>query len=829
MSQSAVKYELLRVVNRGGMGEIALGRVKGTKGFEKLVVLKRLRADAEREDHRQMFDVEAELMSRIEHPNIVQVFDQPTIDETPYLAMAYVRGRNLDQVIRKVFSTGQPLPHAFAYTVMAETLRGLAFIHRLKDSSGKALGVVHQDITPSNILVSFFGEVKITDFGIAYVTSRDGGLRKGVLKGKPRYVAPEVLAGRRVNNRVDIYGAGVVFYEMLKGRALFARPKVQDTLSAVAKNELPDFESDLPDVDPGIHELLRRALAKDPGDRFRTAEEMGSALAAELAKVGGPQSPARMGYLLREWFKGDQDTPEHDGDVPDGNNLAYFTPAAYQAPDLEQTLSQLDRLLGADASSDLFALPPEIENELAEIGDMDPFEALTPIPDLALLGADSEALLLGEALGLSSPGAPAAELGGPTPVPEPAHGPAGALAPPTIPPGPQAWAGRAPSSAGFVPPSADVWGSASNPALVPPPRDSWSSGGIGPPGEPWGTRPVTGAHAAPGPAENWSTRPVTGAHAAPGGAEAWSARPVTGAHPVDASDAWAPRVGGSPPPAGAAGAMPSEDPPAWRTASTSSAGEYSYSAPNRGAPRGRREASPRTERPGPAPRAGRTERTGPRLVEPSGGTPDLPGAQGSHASHATYTAPGATARTGRPGSGGGGRARSGIGPAEPPGSAASGRPIPITAAATPVPVAAPIAAPFTPGLAGGSAAGAPAPVDAPMGVAAPEPSGDLATAPEPAPGPEPELTTEPLPEPESTPEAASPDAGLPSGPTAAAEPQAEGAEPPSAPTEAARAGGLIGDPQLDIQVRAQYFLLGLVTGVIVGGILAAMLVLELVT
>ena len=94
------KYEILRVVNRGGMGEIALGRVKGSKGFEKLVMLKRLRADAERDDHRQMFDVEAELMSRIEHPNIVQVFDQPRINGVQYLAMAYVRGRNLDQIIR---------------------------------------------------------------------------------------------------------------------------------------------------------------------------------------------------------------------------------------------------------------------------------------------------------------------------------------------------------------------------------------------------------------------------------------------------------------------------------------------------------------------------------------------------------------------------------------------------------------------------------------------------------------------------------------------------------------------------------------------------------
>ena len=150
------KYEILRTVNRGGMGEIAMGRVIGTKGFEKLVVLKRLRADAEREDHVAMFDVEQEVMSRVEHPNVVKVFDQPTIEEVPYLAMEYVRGRNLDQMIRAALQQGHTITSQIALTIVAEVLRGLAFVHRLKDNQGKALGVVHQDMTPSNVMLSFF-------------------------------------------------------------------------------------------------------------------------------------------------------------------------------------------------------------------------------------------------------------------------------------------------------------------------------------------------------------------------------------------------------------------------------------------------------------------------------------------------------------------------------------------------------------------------------------------------------------------------------------------------------------------------------------------------
>lgn len=389
------KYEILRVVNRGGMGEIALGRVKGAKGFEKLVVLKRLRADAEREDHRQMFDVEAELMSRIEHPNIVQVFDQPTVDGVQYLAMAYVQGRNLDQVIRKTRGDGHPMSAEFALTVTCEMLRGLAFVHRLKDAQGRALGVVHQDITPSNVMVSFFGEVKITDFGIAYVTSRDGGKRKGVLKGKPRYVAPEVLAGKRVNNRADIYGTAVVLYELLTGKPLFARNSLDETLTAVAKSELPEFSETLPMVSAGVHRIMTQALAKDPNDRYRSAEDMHRELAQELGRAGGSLSSSQLGYLMRRWFAGAPDVPEVDPTLDETQQVMRAPNVAANAPDLQQTLSELDRLLGGETgSADVFDLPPELQRELEEIEDGDPFAALTPIPELALSGPNGEELLM---------------------------------------------------------------------------------------------------------------------------------------------------------------------------------------------------------------------------------------------------------------------------------------------------------------------------------------------------------------------------------------------------------------------------------------------------
>ncbi len=411
------RYEILRVVNRGGMGEIALARAKGVKGFEKLVVLKRLRADAEREDHMQMFDVEQEVMSRIEHPNIVKVFDQPSIEGTPYMAMEYIRGRNLDQIVRAAAEQGEALPPTFTLTIVSEVLRGLAFVHRLKDSDGRPLGVVHQDMTPSNVLVSFFGEVKVTDFGISYVTSRDGGLRKGVLKGKPRYVAPEVLAGKRVNNRADIYGVGVVMFEMLTGRALFARPTVKETLAAVAKNELPDLDAELSKL-PGFAPILARALEKDPADRYRSAEAMAADVLNELGKRGGPMPPATVGYLVRNLFPHDPDVPEVDPDLEQAISRGAAPPAGLAPRNLDDTLKELDRLLGPSKSVDLFTLPPDLVGELDGLEDMDPFRAETPIPDF-VWGARSEQEILNRAAGHALLEAPPPRL--PPPQSDPAR------------------------------------------------------------------------------------------------------------------------------------------------------------------------------------------------------------------------------------------------------------------------------------------------------------------------------------------------------------------------------------------------------------------------
>jgi len=436
----ARKYEILRVVNRGGMGEIAMGRVKGTKGFEKLVVLKRLRADAEREDHIAMFDVEQEVMSRIEHPNIVKVFDQPMVEGIPYLAMEYVCGRNLDQLIREANKKNEAISYPVALTVISEVLRGLAFVHRMKDGEGRALGVVHQDMTPSNVMLSFFGEVKITDFGISYVTSRDGGLRKGVLKGKPRYVAPEVLAGKRVNNRADIYGVGVVLYELLKGRALFARNSVKETLAAVARNELPDFAEVFPDYGPTLSNIFARSLSKEPGERYRTAEEMAADVLHELAKHGGPVPPASLGYFLRGLFENDPDVPEMDPALEEAmlEGAVSADQAAMKPRDLDETLQELDRLLGptstTSSSLDMFELPPDVQRELADLSDMDPFMALTPIPEFVWEAKSEEELLskAEEAYPTAPPmfsEPPVPPRGPASPVQEPSAAPAADAAP----------------------------------------------------------------------------------------------------------------------------------------------------------------------------------------------------------------------------------------------------------------------------------------------------------------------------------------------------------------------------------------------------------------
>ena len=212
MTQRATKqlgrYEILGAIHRGGMGEILLVRVRGSQGFSRKLVLKGILPELMDDAiSTHLFRREARLMASLEHPNIVQVFDVPEIDDIPYLAMEYVRGRNVHQFIQQCNQAGVRIPLRIAGHIVAELLRGLHYAHRACDESGKHLGIVHRDISPGNILISYFGEVKVTDFGIAKVADTPKLTGPRSIRGKARYTAPETIKAGDCTPLSDIYAA----------------------------------------------------------------------------------------------------------------------------------------------------------------------------------------------------------------------------------------------------------------------------------------------------------------------------------------------------------------------------------------------------------------------------------------------------------------------------------------------------------------------------------------------------------------------------------------------------------------------------------------------
>lgn len=270
-------FEILTKLSSGGMGDVLLARKKSAHGFEKLLAIKTIRGDlARRTDIRAMFLDEARLVARLDHPAITQVYDFGEEEGTLYLAMEYVAGIALNKLLIK---RGAPLPPTVASRIAAEVARGLHAAHELTDISGTPLGVVHRDVSPGNIILTFDGHVKIVDFGIAFMNERESpDTQLGDLKGKPSYMAPEQLRGERVDRRSDVYSLSVVLHEMLTGRKLFSKSNVVATALAVERGDVPPPSSIVGALPDGLDGVVMRGLEKDIEDRFIDAKVMAVAL-----------------------------------------------------------------------------------------------------------------------------------------------------------------------------------------------------------------------------------------------------------------------------------------------------------------------------------------------------------------------------------------------------------------------------------------------------------------------------------------------------------------------------------------------------------------------
>jgi serine/threonine-protein kinase len=255
----------------GGMAEIYLASAVGAEGFAKDVVIKVVRSFLSNDQQFvQMFIAEARLASRLNHANIVQIFDFGRHDERYFLAMEYVHGASLWELRKRCRELGVPFPPTLAAEICAQVARGLQYAHSLSEG-GRRLGVVHRDVTPHNVLLSFDGAVKLTDFGIAKATTSQTA--PGMLKGKFAYMSPEQSRGERVDARTDVFALGIVLWEMLTGGRLFDGDSDVAVLRAVQDSLIAPPSRLNPDVPQALSDVVMKALSRRLEERFQSAAE----------------------------------------------------------------------------------------------------------------------------------------------------------------------------------------------------------------------------------------------------------------------------------------------------------------------------------------------------------------------------------------------------------------------------------------------------------------------------------------------------------------------------------------------------------------------------
>jgi serine/threonine-protein kinase len=321
------RYQLIERLASGGMAEVWLARASGPAGVEKEVALKLVLGEHPAAgDFARMLVEEARLAARLTHANVVQVFELVEEGGRHAIAMELVRGHDLGRVLERARQAGARLGLPRALHLCVEVARGLDYAHRLSEG-GRSLGVVHRDVSPANVLVSFEGEVKLADFGIARAMSQVGLTDPGTVKGKLAYMAPEQARGEPVDGRADVFALGVLAWELCTGRRLFARDSDAATLAALlagGPRSAPSAWNEA--VPPELDATILAALAHDPVARTATAGDLGASLSAALMRLArSPEELDLRCFMHRLW-------PEGDGPRAEATERTALRPPVQGAP-----------------------------------------------------------------------------------------------------------------------------------------------------------------------------------------------------------------------------------------------------------------------------------------------------------------------------------------------------------------------------------------------------------------------------------------------------------------------------------------------------------------
>ena len=290
------RYALFDEIACGGMAAVHVGRLVGPVGFSRTVAIKRLHPQfAKDPEFVTMFLDEARLAARVRHPNVVPTLDVVAAQGELFLVMEYVQGESFARLLHVTKSNGQRIPRDIVCSVLASVLHGLHAAHEAKSERGEALGIVHRDVSPQNILVGVDGIARVLDFGIAKAAGRAQVTREGQVRGKMAYIAPEQLQHGSANRKADVYAAAVVLWEALTGERLFLADSEAATIARVLTGEVVPPSSLVPDVPAELDAVVMRGLKRDPSERFETARDMARALEA----CSPPMTATRIG----EWVE----------------------------------------------------------------------------------------------------------------------------------------------------------------------------------------------------------------------------------------------------------------------------------------------------------------------------------------------------------------------------------------------------------------------------------------------------------------------------------------------------------------------------------------------
>ncbi len=299
------KYDVLALLALGGTAEIYLARIGGEAGFEKYVVVKCLHDHlADDPEFVNMFLDEARLGAQLDHSNIVQTLELGEENHRYYMVMEFLAGMSLAQIARKAKGRvpGGRVPVPLALGIVAQACAGLHYAHQRTTASGQPLNIVHRDVSPQNLVVTFEGMVKLVDFGIAKAAVRETKTKSGTIKGKFAYMSPEQCLAQPVDRRTDVFALGTIVHELLTGRRLFKRGSTYETYQAIVAGHVPTPSSVNHELDPALDPVVMKALAYRKEERYPTAEAFGEALLKVLHQRGKSVSASDVARFLDEFF-----------------------------------------------------------------------------------------------------------------------------------------------------------------------------------------------------------------------------------------------------------------------------------------------------------------------------------------------------------------------------------------------------------------------------------------------------------------------------------------------------------------------------------------------